>query len=183
MEQHRVSLEELAQAAKDNAAAASHNAAAASLNAQALINAERPWLVIEVHREETAAAGSFFFRVMNKGRTPAEFISGDATYSFQTPPTFPPPILPGSAPFNKPDETLIVQDNGFEIYRNGVKPYAQIARVRQEDNLTLFYYGRIVYRDVIAGGITTHETCWCYAFMTQLDEFIATGPEGYNQHT
>lgn len=167
------------------ARAASKTADAAALNAQAIINAERPWLVIEIRRPEIT--GEYFFTFANKGRTPAQFISGDAAFSFQTPPAYPEPIIPGSAPFLKPDETLIVQGAGFEIYRGGIKPWEQVARVRRElgdDNFSLlFYYGRIVYADVIDGEDSQHETCWCYAFMPQLDKFIATGPEGYNKHT
>jgi hypothetical protein len=79
-----------------------------------------------------------------------------------------------------------VQGAGFEIYRGGIKPWEQVAEIRRRDGndySVLFYYGRIVYRDVISGKGTEHETCWCYAFMPQLDRFIATGPEGYNKHT
>jgi hypothetical protein len=45
---------------------------AAGLNAQAVINSERPWLVISVEGQE---ARRFAFRAKNVGRTPARLVS------------------------------------------------------------------------------------------------------------
>ena len=50
---------------------ASNAADAALLNAQAVINSDRPWVIIFVLKER----GSFSFHAANVGRTPAEIIS------------------------------------------------------------------------------------------------------------
>jgi len=163
------------------------SAEAARLNAQAVINAERPWIVISAH-PNPEVPGQFLFTAANKGRTPAEFISGDAVYRFvpdpmQPPP--PPPLFP--APFNKPNETLIVQGDHFEIYPSGVMPEPMVVGNRDMKNfdsrpLFLVFYGRIGYADVFDPK-TMHETYWCFGYLFQERRFVATGPEGYNKHT
>ncbi len=90
LDEHRVSLEQLAKAAQENAAAANknaeatENAAAASkasadatlLNAQAFINAERPWLLIAPvgFRLDVSPLNRLDWRVTNQGRTVANVV-------------------------------------------------------------------------------------------------------------
>jgi hypothetical protein len=166
-------------------------AKAANANAQAVIEAERPWIVIEIRPGKVEMGKvnleQFIFTAINKGRTPAEFISGDATYRFVSDPMKPappPPLFP--SPFNRPNETLIVQGAEFDIFPSGIWPRRLVVQNRDlkgEDNLplVLVVYGRICYRNVIDR--TEHETWWCHAYNFQEDRFIATGPDGYNKHT
>src|ERR1700678_2551017 len=58
-------------------------AQAALLNAQAVIESERPWLVVTIEKDETMPA-YFFFRVINKGKTPAQLINAGIMQSFDT---------------------------------------------------------------------------------------------------
>ena len=59
---------------KEQTAIAEKAANAALLNAQAVINAERPWLLIYPSRSGTGHHSSFTFKAVNRGRSPAEVI-------------------------------------------------------------------------------------------------------------
>jgi hypothetical protein len=168
----------------EESVAVSRDAAkSASLNAKAIINAERPWIVIEIHPGKVDME-QFLFTATNKGRTPAEFISGDAAYIFILDPMKPPPLNRGS--FNRPNDTLVIRDAGFEIYPDGVRPRRMVVDARNrrgegDEPLILILYGGIVYRNIIDG--TEHETRWYCAYNFQENRFITTGPDGYNKHT
>jgi hypothetical protein len=93
--------------ATENAAkAARDNAEAARLNAQALINTERPWLVV-TWASDPRTPGLFRFRCRNHGNTPAMVIALSAMPLFaqnpnlQTPPSYLAPGIP-------PDLNIIV---------------------------------------------------------------------------
>lgn len=90
MDEHRVSLEQLAKAAEENAAAANKNAEATEkdaaaakasadatlLNAQAFINAERPWLFMAPvgFRLDVSPLNRLDWRITNQGRTVANVV-------------------------------------------------------------------------------------------------------------
>src|SRR5258706_3057140 len=83
MQRQADSMRESVAVARDGAEAAKANAQAAILNAQAVINSERPWIVVSVRPHESTV-GSFVFTVTNKGRTPAEFLSGSFNSCFDS---------------------------------------------------------------------------------------------------
>ena len=60
---------------KEQTAISDKAASAALLNAQAVINAERPWLLIYPSRSGTGEHSSFTFKAVNRGRSPAEIIN------------------------------------------------------------------------------------------------------------
>jgi len=190
--EHSASLADAAQktatTALQIAEATGKSAAAALINAQAVINSERPWIVITVI-PHPSIEGTFIFKATNKGRTPAQFVSGthDHTFAFKADDLSTTPDY--ASVFNRPNEDLVMQGESFDV--SVVRPES-IAKSRgMEDqifngNQTLFFYGRIVYDDVFGKrdlGYVSHETCWCYACFENGKRFITTGPDEYNKHT
>jgi hypothetical protein len=189
MQSHANATRDNAIAAKDAAEAAKANAEAARLNAQAVIDTERPWIVITIH-PHPSTSGNFVFRATNKGRTPAEFESGDSTFCFdsypdnlRTPPTY-------SSPFVAPNQTLMVQGDGFDIQPAGVNPESMIRDAGMTErmkigNQFLLFYGRIIYRNVFGRDgkdPVRHETRWCYCFDVFRGEFVRSGSAEYNRY-
>jgi hypothetical protein len=185
---------------KISADAASKSADAAFLNAQAVIDAERSWLVVTVEKNELmGTSGYFFFRVTNKGRTPAQFVSGGFAIDFRASPNQL-PIPPSYEPFFAPNNVFLPPGDHFDIKRTideantGIRPEQIISSRSLERGPVnaadiLFFYGNIVYDDVLGKGrpgYTPHETRWCFAFFKSGLRFVRTGPDGsdeYNRYT
>ena len=186
---------------------------AARLNAQAVINSERPWIVVTV-RPNPATEDTFIFQAHNRGRTPAQFISGNAEKRFvDRPGNMPiPPIYCNEC--ERPNNTLMMPTTEFDIpfpgldidsfLDSGEKPTAAFAvypptgavnpeSIRESRSLAekmlstndvLMFYGRIIYRDVLnRGNDSIHETRWCYAYFTNGKRLLTDGPEEYNSYT
>jgi hypothetical protein len=196
-EQHEESAAQMkimqsqADAAKEAAEAAKANAEAARLNAQVALDTERPLIVMSVESLK-GAPGVFVFRATNKGRTPAEFESGDATFCFRTLPDnlAVPPVY--HAPFVSPAQALLTQNEGFDISPDGVNPESMIDAapgMREQTGMSnqfLFFYGRVIYKDVFSKEgrqQVRYETRWCYNYDVFRRQFIRTGPDEYNRFT
>jgi len=170
-------------------------AKAALLNAQAVLDSERPWLVVTpVKNEALPGRYYYFFRVTNKGRTPAKLISGSFSQVF----LFNADKLPVPAkydkPFLAPNDRFLPPDGYFDIYRTedertrGISP--QVVMQSRPSTEILFFYGNIIYDDVLGKnrpGYSVHETRWCFAFFLDGMRFVRTGPDGeadeYNSQT
>jgi len=178
-------LQSLAKGTRDSADAA-------LLNARAVINSERPWIVVSVRGGESI--GDYVFTATNRGRTPAVFESGTFDFavdsyadSLPTGPRYDSPVAP--------DRTLIVQGDGFDISLRGersINPESFITtpqmanQVKVLKNLSLLFYGEVIYRDVFNRDekeAIHHETRFCYCFDVSRREFVRTGPEEYNRYT
>jgi hypothetical protein len=202
-DQTKIMIEET----RANADAARDSAKTALLNARAIINAERPWLFIEIKTIAdprdmpgiTPKSMAFSVKFKNWGKTPAEIVGfdhhpdcRDNTDDLPLPPTYSldgevmahtrmvPPGETWCPPedYFRPD-TFLVGDQWTEI-RHSKKRF--------------IYWGRIQYRDLIEesktihelkrdGPVTIHETCFCYFWSPRLNEFLITGPLGYNKHS
>lgn len=186
------------QAMRDSLPLQKSSADAALLNAKAVINAERPWMFIEINH--VGGAGQMFEMIFtNQGRTPAEVVGFEmelecrkSTDDFQSPAQYANEgavmvstrlIAPGK-PFTPPGEpTINLPDNFIP------EQWADIRSSRRR----AVCWGRLLYRDLIevpatihvAGKDygTLHETCFCYFWSPALNEFLITGPLGYNKHT
>jgi hypothetical protein len=184
--------EKNAEAVKAGAAAARDNAQAALLNAQALINAERPWIVIDpIH---SAGRRTYTFFVYNFGRTPAEII---ATYT-------------KTAVVDDENEVpILVRESlkGHLVHRELLIPlqehmpkntptniyslYVDSVLERQDDEgkrailgslKMVMVYGIVVYADVLSG--KEHFSRFCYWWNPSGEGcLIRSGPDGANQHT
>jgi hypothetical protein len=190
MGEHRTSLEQLATAASDNAKAA-------LLNAEALINAERPWIMVQIKKhapENNASKATFQFIAFNFGKTPARIVYCDE---------------PQTECLTNPDNELTIPPN----YRSGVlfrerflaprdnfaigtlnpsaanieMDMATAARNRNVsvEAMRLVAYGKIEYRDGVSPCL--HKTSFCYMHTGEDDfiggELILCGPREYNLWT
>jgi hypothetical protein len=92
-----------------SARAAKESADAALLNAQAVINAERPWIVVTVERK--AETDTFIFKGKNLGRTPAAIMSDWTEHRFaDDPENLPVPPQYKDEGLVSPTKPLVVRD-------------------------------------------------------------------------
>lgn len=184
MRQHAMHLEQLANAASDNAAAA-------RLNAQAIINSERPWIAMVIKRDNRLPN---FFRLIaeNRGRTPAAIVSvkagcAEVGNSSDLPSI---PVYSKSKEFNEPLLLIQGEPQGMhdlspdcvrEGYFPGVTDWKKIG----------FIFGSVCYRDLLdTRDAPHHETRWCCKLAVRLDGeidadelYLIQGPEGYTKYT
>jgi hypothetical protein len=167
------------------------SATAAQASADALIAIERAWIDVnafvlpEPGWMPGTPLGRIFMRAQNKGRTPAQFVSGTIQLAFvDTPDDLPnPPVY--NRPFISPNTTLITSEAFFDPspFPNPRAVIQQRAIQEQmfNPNQILIFYGNIVYDDVV--GTQRHETRWCYAWSENAG-FTRTGPNGkrYEQY-
>jgi hypothetical protein len=175
------------------ASAASVSAQAALLNAQAIIDSERPWLLISVE-PSMGAENTFIVMVTNRGRTPASIVaiaeqlriaideshlpsSPEYDNAEPTPPLVPIILLPG--------ESSGIKQFSREEAQGVCDSEERFKRVANWDE-KIFLFGKIVYRDLI-GPVDRqiHETSWCcwYIHGRQKSGLVIAGPPGYNLHT
>jgi hypothetical protein len=186
-------IERYTKAGELTAAAAYESSQAAMWNAQAVINSERPWLLITVEPSLTAE-NRFTVKCKNRGRTPARIVAStdeiriavDESHLPKTPeygdkepsaPLDPIILLPGESTglkqFSRDDVKGIC---GSE------EKFKQIETWEER----IFIYGKVIYRDLIAPPEKqTHETNWCCWFIhgRQKSGLVIAGPPEYNVHT
>lgn len=165
-------------------------AKAASLHAQAVINAERPWLVVAIFLDkDTPELCRFGCR--NQGNTPAKIISVSAQIGFIDRPDNLPVPPDYSSRVAMPDLTMIVHADSFPIGQ-GVNPRSVIGGTTHEVLVLsarefLVYFGSVVYRDTLypeSAPEGLHETRWCFVYQIGGDKmFLRGGPEEYNRYT
>ena len=184
MQQHAGHLKTLSESAADNAEAA-------RLNAQAIINSERPWVVIKIDRDGRLPN---FFRVRaeNRGRTPAAILSAregcaevTETAELQMSPAyskvkqFKEPLLLMSG------ESQGISDLSPDHVKSGYFPdFADWEKIG-------YIFGSVVYRDLLdTPDAPEHETRWCCKLDPDLsgeidadDLYLIQGPERYTRHT
>jgi hypothetical protein len=180
----------------DSVNAAKESADAALLNAQAVLDSERPWLIVTVEKNEAVARpGYFFFRVTNRGRTPARLIEGGTNHAFRTRPDEL-PVPPDYQPFLLPINTFLAPNDSFCIRRTlaetseGVYPEGIIAAHKNGPGPsyageTLFFYGLLVYEDIVGEnrqGYVRPETRFCFAFFSNGLRFEQSGPSGTDEY-
>ncbi len=169
-------------------------AQAALLNARAVINGERPWLVVRPFIEKKENPKLCLFGCKNQGITPAKIISASARHDFVNSLDDLRQRLPDySSPTTLPDLRLIVHTDSFRI-GHGVDPES-LSRATSNVDLVnesrkfLVYYGNVVYRDVLypeSESEGLHETRWCFVYLPHKEgdiKFEQTGPEEYNRYT
>jgi hypothetical protein len=166
---------------------ASTQAKAALLSVQAVINTERPWIVVRVERK---GGSEFIFTATNVGRTPAEIVAiqtsiptfVEAKAGLPETPQHANNILDINEPFLLPptDTTNLVR---FNINAWGEHRMAGVTSGR----VSAFIFGRIAYLDLTekATGVhTVHETCWCRWYVpVKGGNFINDGyPAAYSRY-
>jgi len=179
-----------AETAAEAAAASSH---AALMTAQAILNAERSWILVSVE-PSPSAENSFTIMATNRGRTPAKIIETmertriaiDEEHLPSTPeytdekrgaPYTPIILLPGESTAIKPfcrDDVRGLCDSEERIRR--IETWEE----------KIFLYGKVLYRDLTSPiDSQAHETNWCcwYIHGRQNSGLVIAGPPEYNTHT
>jgi hypothetical protein len=179
-----------AETAAEAAAASSH---AALMTAQAILNAERSWILISVE-PSPSAENSFTITATNRGRTPAKIIEtaeqtriaidemhlpGIPEYpdEKQGAPYTPVILLPGESTAIKP----FCRDDARGLC-DSEERYRRIETWEEK----IFLYGKVIYKDLTAPADSeAHETNWCcwYIHGRQNSGLVIAGPQEYNTHT
>jgi hypothetical protein len=186
-------IERYTKATEITAAAALESSQAALWNAQAIINSERPWLLITIEPSLTAE-NRFTVKCKNRGRTPARIIAAIDRIKIAIDETH----LPASPEYgdeepSAPLDPIILlpgESTGLKQFaRDDVKGICEteetFKRVETWEE-KIFIYGKVIYRDLIAPeDKQTHETNWCCWFIhgRQKSGLVIAGPPEYNEHT
>jgi hypothetical protein len=186
MRVHAKEFKELAKAAADNAKAA-------KLSAQSVIDAERPWLVVQFVQTNNLSTGAlpiFDITCINQGKTPALIKSVDAAFKVVTNPLELPVPMKDLGPMVLPDLMFIVNRDSFKVWE-GLRmdtilvSAADWAEVYIEGKFLVFF-GRVEYDDVFDSGDDSKKprvTSWCYSYDPSKSELRSYGPKGYNEYT
>jgi len=142
--------------------ATENSADAALLNAKALINAERPWLLVDIGPDESNPR-IHVLRAINKGRTPAEMVEGSCVCKYERVGQFVPEESV-FAPFVAPIQTLTVGGDYFDICR--VDPDYMAEQIKNPPwPMAVYLYGTILYWDTFTDrtkpGTAPYKTQWC----------------------
>jgi hypothetical protein len=161
-------------------------AEAAKQSAQAVVDAERAWLVmgfVKTNNTDTGALSEFAFTCRNPGKTPATVKRIDMGYSvIKDPLDLPVPLREEDInPIKLPDRAFIVSTDSFPI-RAELKPEEILFDKKGTGSLIVVFYGRVVYHDVF-NSQEPRETRWCYSYDPTNDTLVRTGPDEYNNHT
>ncbi len=172
---------------------ASSTAHAALLNAQAVIQAERPWILITVEPSRSME-NSFTVMATNRGRTPARIIETLERHKIAIDEKRL-PILPEyrnekrNAPFAPiillPGEFTTIKAFSREEVKALCDSEERFKRIETWEE-KVFLYGKVSYRDLISSSDgEPHETNWCcwYIHGRQNSGLVIAGPPDYNSHT
>ena len=179
-------IETAAQAAADSSLAAlSHS--------QAILHAERPWVLISVATSPTVENG-FTVMATNRGRSPAQ-VTGMANETriavseanLPGIPEFSPedPEMPAVSFILLPDEVTIIKSFCRDDVKELCKSEDELQRIENWEE-RVFLYGRVTYKDLLApSDAPAHRTGWCcrYIHGRQKSGLVIAGTQEYNQHT
>jgi len=179
-----------AETAAEAAAASSH---AALMTAQAILNAERSWILISVE-PSPSAENSFTIMASNRGRTPTRLIETTertriAVDEEHLPSTPEYTDEKRGAPFTPiillPGESTAIKHFCRDDARGLCDSEERYRRVETWEE-KIFLYGKVIYKDLTAlADSQAHETNWCcwYIHGRQNSGLVIAGPPEYNTHT
>ena len=175
---------------KEQTTASKDAASAALLNAKALINAGRPWLLIDPKRSGEGKFTAFTFKAINRGRSPAEVINSG--FEMMTPrldEELPdePYFGQGAAPnaqwvhtkWLAPGDDYVVDSYSVSYIVEGDPG---LWTELNDGTRKLILMGFVRYRDTISNEV--HESRYCYGIADAAPTGVyMTGPFGYNKLT
>ncbi len=179
--------------AEEAASAAADNARAALLHAEAIVSAERPWILVTVEPSRGTKNG-FAVMARNRGRTPARIVSIPHKIEFAEDESNLPEIpqyqdASSGAPFVP---IILLPGDSAHIttfYREDVKDLCgseeRFKRVESWEE-KIFLYGRVTYHDLLSPkDEQVHQSDWCFWYIHghQNSGFVPAGPHNYNLHT
>jgi hypothetical protein len=185
--------ESAAEIAAKSAEAAAKSAEAALLHAQAIINAERPWVLITIVPSRSIENG-FTVIATNRGRGPAQVIAASEETRIAIDETHlsPAPEFKGQDS-ETPFVSIILLPGEFmnlkSFCRDDVKGLCGTEEgFRRIENWEerIFLYGKVSYRDLAAPtDRPPHETGWCcrYIHGRQKSGLVMAGSHEYNVHS
>ena len=179
--------------AETAAEAAAASSQAALMNAQAILHAERAWILISVE-PSPSAENSFTITASNRGRTPARIIETTE----QTRIAIDEERLPGAPEYTEekrrtpftpiillPGESTAIKLFCREDARGLCDSEERYRRVETWEE-KIFIYGKVIYKDLTAPAESqAHETNWCcwYIHGRQNSGLVIAGLPEYNTHT
>jgi len=185
-------IERQTRSSEEVAQAAAESAQAALLHAQAMVRAERPWIVVT--SEPSAAQDSASLIVAtNRGRSPARIErSLDAMATAADDSSLPGnPALARGKQLNPVDGMILLPGESTSILifdRNEISNLFETDKEWKEiasGAVKVYLYGKITYRDLTApDNAEPHMTGWCLQYMhgRQKSALVAAGPQAYNRH-
>jgi hypothetical protein len=175
---------------KEQTAVAEKSAKAALLNAQAVINAERPWLLIDPKRSGEGQSTGITFKAVNRGRSPAEVINSGfkmVTPRFDEELPDKPYFGEGAAPNAQWVHTKWLapgDDYTADSYYVSaiVEGAPELWTELNNGTRQLILMGFVRYRDTISNEV--HESKYCFGVSKLAPNGVyMTGPLGYNRLT
>lgn len=200
MSQQTASLKEYVDYTKTIAETGAKSADAALLNAKALINAERPWVMVHI-KKTTGERGraTFQIKAFNYGKSPAHIVDvrGPKIEFYESPDDLPIPPDYGTGQWSK---RFLAPNTEFPLaasidpanYALSERTRSVIAQVEQGKPLpkrqgsVLVIYGLIQYTDGVAN--TTYKTPFCYCHNREFPSeigglMVLCGPPIYNEYS
>lgn len=193
IERQTAAVQETASTAAAAANAAAETAQAALLHAQAILNAERPWILVTAEPAR-GVESSFEITATNRGRSPATITSAFDQVLFAADEAHLPEALElkpaeSAARFVPiillPGESATLKSIRREDVKGLCESEEKFKSVESWEE-RLFLCGKVAYNDLIApAGKEAHETRWCcwYIHGKQRSALVPAGPAGYNSHT
>jgi hypothetical protein len=168
---------------------------AALLNAQAVINAERPWLLIEYEWKKVEGLEGYLFFAVNKGKTPADIVEAHfkpvILNCIPDDLPLPPPTMNSPIFIPRRGDNLIVQGETWYLNQVPIHPEDWIRNEGKLDEVMEakafpYFFGEIVYRDVIrpqGDKEGLHFTRCCFSYDAFMKVIRPTGPQEYRHKT
>jgi hypothetical protein len=163
----------------------------AFLNAQAVINSERPWIVMTI--EPGKKPNEFLLKAVNRGRTPAAILSAGEGVAIIEPGT-PLPAVPEYTRVKKYEAPVMLIQGEYQTVlefdrkhlRSLCDDRERFVKIEECSQMT-YIFGNVRYRDLLgADEADPHETRWCCTvwLMDEEDElFFTEGSGEYTKHT
>ncbi len=188
-------IERQTRAGEEAATAAAESARAALMHSQAIVNAERPWILVTTEPSPGVANG-FAIIAANRGRTPARIIAMPHRIEFaenesRLPevPEYQQTTASNAAPFLP---VVLLPGEFAQIAtfcRDDVKELSasqeQFTRIENWEE-RIFLHGRVTYRDLLSpADQQIHESVWCFWYIHghQNSGMVPAGSPNYNRHT
>ena len=186
-------IERNTKSGEEAAAAAYDSARAALVHAEAIIKAERPWVLVSIEPSPGVANG-FTITAANRGRTPARIVAVPHKIEFADDESRLPDVPQyQEANSSSPFVPIILLPGEFtqlaSFCRDDVKEVCtseeQFRRVENWEE-KIFIYGRVTYRDLLSPqDEQIHQSAWCFWYIHghQNSGMVPAGSSNYNMHT
>jgi hypothetical protein len=185
-------IERQTQYSEDAAEAAQGSARAALAQVEAMVRAERPWILMSV-RPALNIENGFAVVATNRGRGPARILSKvdevlsavDEAHLPAQPVFQSEPLPPAEPTILLPGETTEIASFGRADVQRVCGSEERLARVEKWEE-RIYLYGNVTYCDLSAhDDAPAHESgwfCW-YIHGRQKSGMVMAGPAAYNRHT